>query len=180
VSLIRPQWLDAVSSITLTRPPRFLKLLKRLFGEREGYWPSTEDPSIAHSLRLDLLTGCPDEAILAMAEISGLAHWKVTEQRRGTLSIRELIRRGDAIEQRLRRNQVDLPCDDELDQTPLHPNLVQQTSAVTERGAAPFPSDNVLRQICSIFRESAMLYLQTVLSNAMPGAYLANRLCYDD
>jgi hypothetical protein len=127
---------------------------------------------------MDLLTGCPDEAILAIAEITALSHWKVTEQRRGTLSVRELIRRGDDIEQRLRRNQVDLPFDDNLDQTPLDPNLVQQTSAVTEPGAAPFPNNNVLRQICSIFRESAMLYLQTVLSNAAPGEYLASRLCH--
>jgi Fungal specific transcription factor domain len=129
---------------------------------------------------MDVLTGCPDEAILAIAEISALAHWKVTEQRRRTLSVRELIRRGDGIEQRLRRHQKDLPCDDGLDQTPLHPNLVQHTSAVTVPGAAHFPSDNVLRQICSIFRESAMLYLQTVLSNAVPGAYLAEYLCRDD
>jgi len=121
---------------------------------------------------MDLLTGCPDEAILAIAEIISLSHWKVTELHRGTLSVRELIRRGDEIEQRLRRNQVDHPRGGSLDPTPLDPNLVQQTSAVTESGAAPFPSDSVLRQVCSIFRESAMLYLQTVLSNPIPGAYL--------
>jgi len=162
------------------RPPRFLELLKRLFGEREGYWLATDDPNIAHSLRMDLLTGCPDEAMLAIAEITALSHWKVTEQRHGTLSVRELIRRGDDIEQRLRRNQVDLPCDGDLGQTPLDSNLVQQTSAITEPGAAPFPSDNVLRQVCSIFRESAVLYLHTVLSNAIPGTYLATCLWYDN
>lgn len=121
---------------------------------------------------MDLLTGCPDEAILAVAEIISLSHWKATELHRGTLSVRELIRRGDDIEQRLRRNQVDHPCGGSLDQTPLDPNLVQQTSAVTESGASSFPSDSMLRQVCSIFRESALLYLQTVLSNPVPGAYL--------
>lgn len=123
---------------------------------------------------MDLLTGCPDEAMLAIAETISLNHWKVTELRRGTLSFRELIRRGDDIEQRLRRNQVDHPRGGSLDQTPLDPNLVQQTSPATESGAALCPSDSVLRQVCSIFRESGMLYLQTVLSNPMPGAYLVD------
>lgn len=125
---------------------------------------------------MDLLTGCPDEAILAIAEITALSHWKATEQIRGTLSIRELIRRGDNIEQRLRRNQIDFPCDGHLDQTPLDPNLVQQTSVVTEQGAAPFPSNNVLQQISAIFWESAILYLHTVLSNPIPGG-LVCQLC---
>jgi hypothetical protein len=129
---------------------------------------------------MDLLTGCPDEAMLAIAEITTLCHWKAAEQRRGTLSVRELIRRGDDIEQRLHKNQVDLPCIGNLDQTPLDPNLVQQTSAVTEPGAAAFPSDSVLQKVCSIFRESAVLYLHTVLSNANPGPYLTNCLCHID
>jgi hypothetical protein len=122
---------------------------------------------------MDLLTGCPDEAILAIAEITTLCHWKAAELRRGTLSVRELIRRGDDIEKRLHKNQVDLPGESNLNQTPLDPNLVQQTSAMTEPGAA-FPSDTVLQKVCSIFRESAVLYLHTVLSNAIPGPYLTN------
>lgn len=68
-------------------------------GERGGFWA---DADALYSLRMDLLTGCPDEAILAIAETSALAHWKATEQRNGSLSYRDLIRRGDDIEQRLR------------------------------------------------------------------------------
>ncbi|GBE84085.1 hypothetical protein SCP_0600630 [Sparassis crispa] len=47
-------------------------------------------------------TGCPDEAVLATAEISALAHWKAAEQRSGSFSMRELVRRRDLIEQQLR------------------------------------------------------------------------------
>lgn len=115
---------------------------------------------------MDVLTGCPDEAMLAIAEITALSHWKVTEQRCGTLSVRELVRRGDDIEQRMCKNQVDLPCDD-VDQTPLHLNLVQQTLAVTEPGVPPFPSDNVLRQICRIFRESCSRLMSRLLTSSI-------------
>jgi len=117
---------------------------------------------------MDLLTGCPDEAMLAIAEIAALAHWKASEQRSGSLSFRELIRRGDDIEQRLRRHQADPQNFSDMDQAPLHPNLAQ-TSTVTEPGMSPFPSDEMRRQVADIFREAAVLYLHTVLSSSNPG-----------
>ncbi|OBZ68270.1 hypothetical protein A0H81_12051 [Grifola frondosa] len=72
---------------------RFLSLYRRLFGGSAGYWVSAPH---AH-LRMDALAGCPDEAILAVVEISALTHWKATELHGGSLSVCELIRRGDQI-----------------------------------------------------------------------------------
>jgi len=167
------QWLDTFASLTSVRQPRYLGLLKRLLGERAGgYWP----PAIAgdsdglHSLRMDLLTGCPDDAILALAEIANLAFWKSTQQRNGTLSYRELVRRGDDIEQRLKQHiQGPANLSDFLDPAPLHPNLVQNTG--TEPTLASFPNEDVRRLVAAIFREAAVLSLHTVLSNATPGSF---------
>jgi hypothetical protein len=165
------QWLDTVSSLTLVRPPKYLRLLKRLLGERGGYWPAVGDSDGLHSLRMDLLTGCPDEAMLALAEITNLAYWKATEQRNGTLSFRELVRRGDDIEQRLRQHHSNAAANlGDVDQAPLHPNLVQ--TATTEPRIAPFPSEEARRLVAKVFCEAAVLSLHTVLSNANPGTYL--------
>jgi len=91
---------------------------------------------------MDLLSGCPDEAMLAIAEVSALAHWKTSQLCNGSLSYPELIRRGTAIEQQLRH----YPSNDTTQ---------------------PTQEDRSLA--ASIFREAAHLYLHTILSNSMPG-----------
>jgi len=141
-----------MSSLTLQRPPKYFALYKRLLGD-QGYW---ED-----GLDLGSLTGCPDAAMLAIAEVSALSHWKVAEQRKGCLSVRELIRRGDDIEQRLRQ---EFSFSVQTNSTPLHPALTQNGlhtgNALTE---------NIRRLLSKIFRESALLYLYTVLNEPHPG-----------
>ncbi|KAH9950003.1 fungal-specific transcription factor domain-containing protein, partial [Amylocystis lapponica] len=140
-----------------TMPPRFLSLYRRLFAGGAGYWASTQQLD----LRMDVLTGCPDEAMLGIAEVSALAHWKAAELRAGSLSVRELIRRGDHIEQQLRarvtpRHWVD-------DETPLDP-----ASPLGQDNAA-FAREEARRVIVDIYREAAILYLHTVLSESLPG-----------
>jgi len=115
---------------------------------------------------METLTGCPDEALLGIAEVSVLAHWKATEQRKGSLSVRDLIRRGDEIEHRLRQSHFDLPNFNEVD--PLHPNL---SSTEPAANAPAFPSDEVRGLVAKIFQESVVLYLHTVLSGPVPGLY---------
>ncbi|KAI0789851.1 fungal-specific transcription factor domain-containing protein [Abortiporus biennis] len=92
-------WVDVQSSVTLMQRPRFLSLYRRLFAGGAGYWANANEH---YDLRMDKLTGCPDEAMLAIAEIAALAQWKATELHNGTLSTRELIKRGDLIEQTLK------------------------------------------------------------------------------
>jgi len=105
---------------------------------------------------MDILTGCPDEAMLAIGEVSALAHWKASQLRNSCLSYPELIRRGTAIEQQLRRYQTD-PSD--TPQSRLH-----STADVTQQ-----PTGEERSLIANIFRETAILYLHTVLSNSNPG-----------
>ena len=54
------------------------------------------------SLNMENVVGCEDDILLAFAETAALSHWKQQERRRGTLSTRELLRQGDAIESALR------------------------------------------------------------------------------
>ncbi|KAG6910838.1 hypothetical protein DXG01_007153 [Tephrocybe rancida] len=159
-------WFDTFSSLSLVRAPKYLRLFKRLLGERGGYWPAVGDSDGLHSLRMDLLTGCPDEAMLALAEVTNLAYWKASEQHKGTLSFRELVRRGDDIEQRLRRHRSTTGRPGDLDPAPLHSHL--QTPAMEPR-VAPFPTEEARRTTAKLFCEAAVLSLHTVLSNANPG-----------
>ncbi|KAJ7707437.1 fungal-specific transcription factor domain-containing protein [Mycena rosella] len=154
-------WLDIFSSLTVMRPPKYHALYKRLFGDLAG-WPLQSG-----EIRMDSLTGCPEEVLLGIAEVSTLSHWKAAEKRKGTLSNRELIRRGDEIEQRLRKSGMSPVCRGEIDTTPLHPTLVQADSEAV--AAAPFPTNETRQLVAKIFSETVLLYLHTVLSDSNPG-----------
>jgi hypothetical protein len=145
------------------RPPKYLALYKRLFGDLAGWHLQNGE------IRMDSLTGCPEEVLLGIAEVSALSHWKATEKRKGTLSYRDLIRRGDEIEQRLRKSSSSPIIRGEIDTTPLHPTLVQADSEAVD--AAAFPSNETRELVAKIFSESVLLYLQTVLSDSTPGTY---------
>jgi len=106
-------------------------------------------------LRMDLLTGCPDEAMLAIAEASSLAQWKGLQMRNNCLSYPELIRRGNRIDQQLRQHQSESLQSGDASQTRL---LVSGNMTLEDNRSV----------IGNIFRETAILYLHTVLSNALP------------
>ncbi|KAF8896476.1 fungal-specific transcription factor domain-containing protein [Infundibulicybe gibba] len=156
-------WFDIFSTLSLMRAPRYTGLFQGL--SPRGFWTPGNGLDV-QPLRMDSLTGCPDEAMLALAEVSALAHWKASELRRRSLSVRELIRRGDDIEQRLRQNNSNPPSPVGGDQTPLHPNL--QTTALMDTAVIPFPSEDTRQIVGNIFRESVVLYLYTVLNDSNP------------
>ncbi|KAJ3483891.1 hypothetical protein NLI96_g6000 [Meripilus lineatus] len=173
-------WVDVMSSVTLMQPPRFLSLYRRMFGGGgAGYWSSTNEH---FDLRMDKLTGCPDEAVLALAETAALAHWKATEQRNGTLSVRELIRRGDEIERTLKQRPASRSFSD-MDkgspgaQTPpfSSPELAGGLAAALPQSPlatgpdSSSPSEDMRRVVAKIYRETAVLYLNTVLNDSHPG-----------
>lgn len=170
--------------MTLMRPPKFLALYRRLFGSvggpgnGAGFWSgSGHDDS--YELRMDSLTGCPDDVILGIAEVSALAYWKAQEQQNGRLSMRELIRRGDIIEQQL-RTHTEPESFAEVDQAPMHPSLsssggvdfaTMSTSLLSLESTNASPSEEMRRVVASIFRETVVLYLHTVLSDSIPGTH---------
>ncbi|KAI0360201.1 hypothetical protein OH77DRAFT_1493597 [Trametes cingulata] len=186
-------YIDVLSSITLKQPPRFLPLYKRLFGGGgAGFWATTASPGTGgqHAeLRMDALTGCPDEALLALAEISALAHWKASELQNGSLSVRELIRRGDIIEKELRERATGIRVDDdeygsagsaglgglEMGVAPAGLPMAmgmppQMQPGMSGASRSPRASvDTTKHLVAEMFRESAVLYLHTVLSDSSPG-----------
>jgi len=158
-----------MSTITLHTIPKHLAFYRRLYRGGGGFWSATSGMSAKEDcdLRVDSLTGCPDEVLLGIAEISTLSCWKIQEMRKGCLSMKELIRRGNIVESHLR--SCEPMYSRELDQTPLHPDLpVDEDSNLKEIAGIPAVVDT--RQlVAKIYQEAALLYLHTILSDPIPG-----------
>ncbi|KAJ6507860.1 fungal-specific transcription factor domain-containing protein [Mycena vitilis] len=153
-------WLDIFSSLTTMHPPKYIGLHKRLFGDSASWELASGGPEI----RINALTGWPEEVLLGIAEVSELSHWKAVEKPQGPLSNRDLIRRGTEIEQQLRKASSAPACRVEVDKTPLHPKLLQADSEV----ANATPSNEARQVVARIFSETAILYLHTVLGDSNP------------
>ena len=114
-------------------------------------------------------TGFPDEILYAIAQTSELAFWKTQESLKGTLSTRELIRRGDAIEQGIRQVQETTATSCGL---PLDLGLIAELSPLIggdSNSESPFLNDDARQRIRGLFKESALLYLHSTLSDPNPG-----------
>ncbi|CAE6447042.1 unnamed protein product [Rhizoctonia solani] len=172
-------WMDIFSSISLGKSPRFLGLYRRLL--QPNTWYPTGQRS---GLQLENIMGCADGIMLCLAEIADLAHWKGEQQVAGCLSMPELIRRGLVIEKDLRREghslyrqqhegmwgsvppratpvNLDLPNGPRLGQSHSPPASPPLPNAVLD-------GDQLRRLVSDIFREAAILYLHTELSELRP------------
>lgn len=103
------QWYDTFSAISLQQAPHFVDLCRRLLdvgaqqqAQQASNANNDTDLSGAAILQMEQLMGCPDGVLLVLIETAALANWKEVERARGALSTRELLRRGDAIENLLR------------------------------------------------------------------------------
>ncbi|KAG1750872.1 fungal-specific transcription factor domain-containing protein [Suillus lakei] len=168
LALKATMWCDIMSTLTLQTTPKHLSFYRRLFRGGSGYWSLTQQGIGDEStLRMDSLTGCPDEVLLGIAEIATLSCWKMQEL--------QLIRRGDVIERHL-RTQTETVLSAEADQTPLHPELSSMAAehgnvrkSPTGHAGTSLPADDTRRIVADVFREAAILYLHTVLSDPNPG-----------
>ncbi|KAL1739337.1 fungal-specific transcription factor domain-containing protein, partial [Schizophyllum fasciatum] len=149
--------MEVFASMSTGRAPSFMALFQRLTSKTSspGYWagqtPGAEAEGRSTGLGCDGLNGCPDDAVYGLAEVSALAQWKATEQARGSLSLRELMRKGDDIERRLRSHFSDAPSPEDTLQDAQLAQLVAQTPVVNAT--------------------SVLLYLHTVLSGSHPGVH---------
>ncbi|TFY80135.1 hypothetical protein EWM64_g3879 [Hericium alpestre] len=161
-------YMDIFMSVTMQQPPRLLALYRRLLGGGASYWADSGShrggvgsgvvvaATDGLEVRMDELTGCTDATLLALANIAALAHWKARELNSGTLSVRDLIMRGMAIETALRER---------TEPSTAFVDTSQGSSEERHRVSGDF----CRRLIAAIFQESAILYLNTVLSGCSPG-----------
>ncbi|KAG2017763.1 hypothetical protein CC2G_007246 [Coprinopsis cinerea AmutBmut pab1-1] len=141
-------WLDIFSSLSLNRVPKFLNLWKSLLDPQQGC------PQL---LDMASLTGCSEDTLLAIAEISQLANWKSMQIRNGTLSYPELVTRGKKIEENIRRYQS------------IHAEMSRNFGPVEQLHEGDTPSQAHQAACVSLFQEASLLYLHTILSNSSPG-----------
>ncbi|KAG2112142.1 fungal-specific transcription factor domain-containing protein [Suillus cothurnatus] len=132
-------WFDVLASATLIRRPKFLDVLRSLYG------PTTTVNGGRSELSMMGVMGCENRIVLALAEIADLACWKDECRRAGRLSVPELVRRGQDIETILKSANASDP-DHLLD---------------TERSRRRHLTSDV-------FRASALVYLHSVISGDHP------------
>jgi len=145
--------LDIYAGLMMTQPPRFLVLMKRLLGTECRFWsPENNDSRKFH---MEEFAGLPNNILLGIAEINALSHWKATESRKGSLSYRELVRRGDAIEQLLREQSFAADVLKEQTQPPkMQPGVDIE--------------DEVRQVLVDLFRDAALINLYTVINGCNP------------
>lgn len=168
-------------SVTLQQPPRLLALYRRLLNSGAILFKANQNSSSPsgsssgssapnYELFMPMLVGCTEPILLAFAEIASLAHWKARETRNGTLSSRELIMRGTSIERALRSScETSSAAFMGVNRTEagssLQGSLTQMSPEMTQR------------VIAAIYQETAVLYLNTVLSGSNPGASGSGCVC---
>jgi len=144
------------------QPPRFMEVYHRIFKGNTAFGTG-QFGSLFESF-----TGFPDEILYSIAQTSELAFWKSQESLKGTLSTRELIRRGDAIEQGIRQIQETTATSSGLS---LDLGLIAELSPLMGDSSSdsPFHNDDARHRVRGLFKESALLYLHTILSDPNPG-----------
>lgn len=132
-------WYDVLASVTLIRRPMFEVL--RILYDPSGTALIDGRPEVS----MMGVMGCENRIVLALAETADLAWWKEDVRRTGSLSVPELVRRGQRIETMLMAtNDNDHP----------HPAGIEKSR---------------LRRLTSaVFRASALVYLHSVMSGDHP------------
>ena len=150
---------------------------------------------------MELLTGCRDNAVLALAETAALAAWKARELQRGSLSVRELVRRADAIEKAMKtggpssrfkvperssssassyssseQHQIGISGHLFLSQSPVPSPTAPSPSSIEGSVPASSPSTTssvgwAIHSMGAVFYDTALLYLHAVVSDNSPSTY---------
>ncbi|KAJ1307818.1 hypothetical protein OPQ81_001899 [Rhizoctonia solani] len=158
-------WMDIFSSISLCKSPRFLSLYRRLL-QPNTWYPTGQRAG----LQLENIMGCADGIMLCLAEIADLAYWKSQQQAAGCLSMPELVRRGLVIEKDLRREGQSLYRQQQ--ENGMWGSVPPRASAPSANLDLPsglrLDGDELRRLVSDIFREAAILYLHTELSELRP------------
>ncbi len=130
-------WFDVLAAITTRRPPLLLMHTRALFDPTRSW--------VGEPPRYSMLSpmGCENRVVWALAETAALAEWKDRHETAGTLSMRTLIQRAEAIDAHLK--------------PPSYPTPPPIDADACARAAA-----------AEIFRTSARLFLRSVESGSHP------------
>ncbi|KAJ6507911.1 fungal-specific transcription factor domain-containing protein [Mycena vitilis] len=137
-------WFDVLAAATTQEAPRFLRYIRELFSPEVS---AVYDPTLPPSPELSMLSvmGCENHIVWALAEASALAVWKKQQQKRGCLSIPELVSRADNL--------------DKLYLVPSTPPLYPGGQTDTE----------LARDLSSnIFRAATRVYVRSIVSGDFP------------
>jgi hypothetical protein len=107
-------------------------------------------------VHLDKIMGCENWAMCLIMDIAILNEWRATSERRGILSMRDLVRRAEALEQRLADGlaRITQSRTDHVD-----------PDAISPDGPATIPVSPIITRI---FASAALVYLHVVVSGPHP------------
>lgn len=181
-------WFDVLASVTTQGVPCFMQTYRDLFDDARAHIDDDPNPELS----MLPVMGCENKVVLAIAEISELADWKAMKERRGELSLVELVKRGKQI---LKKRLMDespssapasLPTEYQHMETfgigmrglglgglpyanGIYPPRRQQPQQHTVGTAESEAEVNQRRKLTNdIFRASAKIYLHTVISGDFP------------
>ncbi|KAH0833230.1 hypothetical protein J3R83DRAFT_12290 [Lanmaoa asiatica] len=142
-------WFDVLASATLVREPYFLEVIRELFGPQTAFF---DDEPVVSATEYSMMSvmGCENHIVLALAEIASLANWKEENVKSGSLSVKELVKRGHRIEEILKKPSS-------------HPYEYDLTVDAGEKARA-----QQRRLTSEVFRASAHVYLHSVISGDYP------------
>ena len=142
-------WFDVLASATLVRRPYFLDVIRDLFTPQSAFFDGEPVGPMSDYSMMSIM-GCEDHIVLALAEIASLASWKEEHVHAGSLSIKELVRRGHRIEEILKKPSS-------------HPYEFDLNVDMEEMARA-----QQRRLTSEVFRASAHVYLHSVISGDFP------------
>jgi len=149
--------LDVFASLATGKAPKFLDLMRRLLGKDAPLqvWPPGDGDTM-RKICMENFAGLPNTVLLGIAETNELSHWKAGEIKKGSLSYRELVRRGEGIEQLLH------------DQSPPATIPGHGESSVPGQPSPVQVGQETQQLIVNIFRQGALQYLNSVISGYNP------------
>ncbi|KAK4167216.1 fungal-specific transcription factor domain-containing protein [Cladorrhinum sp. PSN259] len=170
---------DTIASVTLEQAPRLQHWHQHLLShtvdeETMKHMPKGDKEHTMPHINLEEFCGIQNWLITSIAEISTLSNWKKEMKKYGSLSISELVRRAQVIEQHILHNIAS------LEQEPPPPSPSAATATVGGCPPKPFqhhasntPSSQGIHSTIlntRIWAQSTLTYLKVVVSGWQPAS----------
>lgn len=162
-------FIDTLASTALQQPPRLQHwhhhLLSDVDEETRKKIPESEKEQTTPHINLEEFVGVQNWAALAISEISALDSWKKEMKRTGSLSVTQLVARGQVIQHQISAS-LQMLSEPDTKQTYSHSVLQYSTDGVPLARAMHGTDLNT-----RIWAHGALIYLSVVLSGWQPASY---------